>query len=61
MKKSLIIPALVLLGAAVPAVAQETVYDYKPIAVTTQQDATRYVCKRPPWRSDSSALTLWSE
>ena len=58
MKKSLIIPTLVLLGAAVPAVAQETVYDYKPIAVTTQQDATRYVCKRPPveerlFRSDA--------
>ncbi len=58
MKHPLLLSALALLCSAQVVRAQESVYDYKPIAETIQQDATRYVCKRPPmedrlFRSDA--------
>lgn len=45
---TLIAAGLTLAGLCTSLSAQDTVYDYKPIAVTTQSDATAYTSKRPP-------------
>lgn len=42
-----ILPLLLLMSLSYGAIAQERVYDYKPIAVTVQRDATQYRSKRP--------------
>lgn len=66
MRPTLTLVAALASGALLcaPLAAQESaVYDYKPIAVTTQTDATAYVSKRPPveerlFRSEAVEKTI---